>query len=187
MLAECEYVWDEWPHSLHKRKDDLFKSTWDPSILLKIWTGNHYWRYRLSQNQSHWLGNTFRRFLERNCGFFSSSPLYLSFMHLVSCTTTAALRERLCHCRAAPLLFCCVFFKIPENFSKCDISKSTSCRLVAALKSPAFIWRDFLLEKAFQGFFKMPFTYGESKIPAQKLNDSGSDVPEIRVKTVFNG
>jgi len=43
------------------------------------------------------------------------------------------------------------------------------------------------LEKAFQGFFKMPFTYGESKIPAQKLNDSGSDVPEIRVKTVFNG
>lgn len=33
----------------------------------------------------------------------------------------------------------------------------------------------------------MPFTYADSKIPAQKLNDSGSDVPEIRVKTVFDG
>jgi hypothetical protein len=34
----------------------------------------------------------------------------------------------------------------------------------------------------------MPFTYGESKIPAQKLSDSAvGDVPEIRVKTVFDG
>lgn len=33
----------------------------------------------------------------------------------------------------------------------------------------------------------MPFTYGDSKIPAQKLNDSVSEVPEIRVKTVFEG
>jgi len=35
----------------------------------------------------------------------------------------------------------------------------------------------------------MPFTYGESKIPAQKLNDSAGlgDVPEIRVKTVYDG
>ena len=119
--------------------------------------------------------------------FFTSLPVF--YAPCPCTTTTAAIVNacRLCHCTAALLLFCCVFFKIPENFSKCDISKSTSCRLVAALKSPAFIWRDFLLEKAFQGFFKMPFTYGESKIPAQKLNDSGSDVPEIRVKTVFNG
>ena len=35
----------------------------------------------------------------------------------------------------------------------------------------------------------MPFTYGESKIPAQKLSDTAGqgDVPEIRVKTVFDG
>jgi len=31
----------------------------------------------------------------------------------------------------------------------------------------------------------MPFT--DSKIPAQKLDDTPSDIPEIRVKTAFNG
>lgn len=33
----------------------------------------------------------------------------------------------------------------------------------------------------------MPFSYGDSKIAAQKLDESASDVPEIRVKTAFNG
>ena len=33
----------------------------------------------------------------------------------------------------------------------------------------------------------MSFTYGDSKIPTQKLNEFGSDVPDIRVKTVYNG
>ena len=43
------------------------------------------------------------------------------------------------------------------------------------------------LNKAQNRRNKMPFTYGESKIPAQKLSDSVGDVPEIRVKTVFDG
>jgi hypothetical protein len=31
----------------------------------------------------------------------------------------------------------------------------------------------------------MPFN--DSKIPAQKLDDSHNDIPDIRVKTAFNG
>ena len=33
----------------------------------------------------------------------------------------------------------------------------------------------------------MPYTTNESKIPPQKLGDESGGIPEIKVKTAFNG